>query len=164
MNMRLVLFSVLSLGLVSIGLVSLRPSSAAETAPKLLIFYEENFQGPSLELSGSLLDLGLIADGNGVEFDWNDHVKSVIVVSGAWRLAQHGRGNTEIDDTPLELLDLRTKRRVPGWSCLLSATSTGPLEIPRAALGGFAPDVSSIELVSEKNLEDWALPRVAELR
>jgi hypothetical protein len=99
-------------------------------------------------------------------------VKSVIVVSGTWKIWRDRRLGREIDDTPLVELDLRTKRCVPSWSCLLSAASTGPFEIPRTALGGFAPDVSSIELAGispkqppgEKNLEDWALPRVAELR
>jgi hypothetical protein len=40
---------------------------------------------------------------------------------------------------------------------LVSANSQGPVEIPGVEFGGFAEDVSSIELVSAENLPDWAV-------
>jgi hypothetical protein len=85
-------------------------------------------------------------------------VRSLVVVSGTWRLWQNGRCNTRLDDTPVEALDVSTKEPEPGWSCLVSATSAGPLELSSGAAGGFLHDVSSIELVSVENLPDWAAP------
>lgn len=154
---------VLSLGLVlagTIGAVSYwRSTATAQDVPKIILFWEENFEGRSLEVTGSAIDLPVIGDVFGNEFDWNDEVRSIIVVSGTWRLYQHGRCNTELDQTPLELLDVARKQRRAGWSTLVSATSKGPLELPSAAVGGFFHDISSIELVSEANLPDWAAPR-----
>jgi hypothetical protein len=140
-----------------------RPAVSAEDGkrPVLILYSEEDFQGPSLEVTGSLRDLPVETDPDGVQFDWNDRVRSVVVVSGTWRLFQHGRSNTKLDDTPLEALDLRTKEKETGWTCLLSATSAGPLELPSGAVGAFYQDVSSIELVSEENLPDWASPLLA---
>ena len=159
MRTRTIVLAVAT-GLSPLLFMAFQGSSAAQTQPKLQIFMEESFKGPSLEVTGSLIDMPVIADANGVEIDWNDNVGSIVIWSGTWRFNQHGRCNTEIDDTPLEQLDLKTKVRIDGWSCLISASSKGPLRIPRAALGGCSRDVSSIELVSEKNLEDWALPNV----
>jgi hypothetical protein len=168
MNRRLLLVPVLLvLGLiatVAVGVLSRRSSAQiaprpAQDFPKLLLFFEPDFQGPSLEVTGTLLDMPVITDENGVEFNWNDNVRSLIVASGTWRLCQNGRANTKLDDTPLGLLDIRTKEPADGWSSLLSATSTGPLQILNPALGGFGHDVSSIELVSENNLPEWLLPK-----
>ena len=105
-------FTILAvaLGLSPLLFTALQNSSAALTQPKIQIFMEEDFNGPSLEVTGSLIDMPVVKDPNGVEIDWNDNIGSVIVLSGTWRLNQHGRCNTEIDDTPLERLDLRTKR------------------------------------------------------
>ncbi len=130
-----------------------RPALRAQGGkPLLILYWEEDFQGRSLEVTDTLPDLPRVEDRYGNVFDWNDEVRSVIVVSGTWRLYQHGRLNTKLDDTPLEELDLRSKEREPGWSCMLSATSAGPLKIPSGARGGFFRDVSSVELVSHENL------------
>ena len=136
------------------------PAIAQAGRPLLVLYWEEGFQGRSLEVTGSLPDLPVETDVFGNQFDWNDEVRSVVVVSGTFRLFQHGRSNTKLDDTPIEALDVRTKEIEGGWSTLLSATSSGPLEIPSGALGGFYRDVSSIELVSADNLPDWAAPFV----
>lgn len=134
-------------------------SSVAQSSDaRLIIYWEPNFRGPSLEVTDTLLDMPVVTDENGAEFDWNDQVRSVIVVSGTWRLWRHGRCNSKLDETPLEALDITTKERIRGWSCLISATSSGPLRLANCAAGGFSHDVSSIELVSEQNLADWALP------
>ena len=151
------------LGIVAAGLVAIVvPRGSTATAqvgkPLLILFWEENFQGRSLEVTGSLADLPVETDFFGNKFDWNDEVRSLVVVSGTWRLFQNGRQNTKLDDTPLEVLDVRTKEREAGWSSLVSATSAGPLELPSGAAGGFYHDVSSIELVSGENLPDWAAP------
>ncbi len=150
--------AVLSLGLVLVALVRKTPLAAQGGKPLLILYWEEDFQGRSLEVTDTLPDLPRVEDRYGNVFDWNDEVRSVIVVSGTWRLYQNGRLNTKLDDTPLEELDLRAKEREPGWSCLLSATSSGPLKIPSPARGGFLRDVSSVELVSPENLPDWAAP------
>lgn len=135
-----------------------RPVQAQEGKPLLMLYWEEDFQGRALEVTGSVPDLPLEADAFGNTFDWNDEVRSVVVVSGTWRLFQNGRSNTKLDETPLEALDVRAKEKESGWSTLISATSTGPLEIRNGAVGGFFRDVSSIELVSASNLPDWAAP------
>jgi len=127
--------------------------------PLLILYWEEDFQGRSLEVWDTLPDLPKVEDRYGNVFDWNDEVRSLIVVSGTWRLYQHGRLNTKLDDTPPEELDLRAKEREPGWSTLVSATSAGPLKIPNAAAGGFLREISSVELVSPENLPDWAVPQ-----
>jgi dolichol-phosphate mannosyltransferase len=136
-----------------------RPSSAAgEGAPLLVIYSEPNFTGRSLEVTGSLADLPAADALDEEGFDWNDSIRSLRVVRGTWRIHQHGRLSTELDDTPLEALDLSNRRLVPGWSCLLSASSQGPLEVASPEAGGLGLDASSIELVSRSNLPDWALP------
>jgi hypothetical protein len=156
----LVVALVLFVGATLACLALLRRSSvtAQVGGAKLILYWEPDFQGRSLEVTGTLPDLPEVTDTFDNQFNWNDEVRSIIVVSGTWRLYQHGRFNTELDDTPLESLDLRSKAKRPGWSCLVSATSQGPLELPNTAVGGFYHDVSSVELVSEKNLPDWAAP------
>ncbi len=154
---------LLALGLIAAAFgaaAALRSVAASGQAgrPLLILFWEEDFQGPSLEVTGSLPDLPVAVDAVGNEFNWNDEVRSIVVVSGTWRLYQNGRFNTKLDDTPLSALDLRSKEKDGGWSCLVSATSQGPLWLPNGAVGGFYRDVSSIELVSAENLPDWAAP------
>jgi len=84
-------------------------------------------------------------------------LRSFVIVSGTWRLYQHGRCNTQLDDTKLLDFNLKEKPEVGGWSTLLSGLSDGPLQIPTVAAGGIWRDVSSIELVSTQNLPDWAM-------
>ena len=158
MRARIIILGVV-VGLSPLLFMTGERSSTAQTQPGLEIFMKENFQGPSVVVTGgSLIDMPVLKDQNGVEINWNDHVGSVIVHGGTWALYEHGRAGTELDDTPLDQLDLGTKRKIDGWCCLISASSKGPLSIPRPALGGFTRGVSSIVLVSEKNLPDWALP------
>lgn len=161
MRTRILIVLAAVLGLSPLLFLTGERSSTAQIQliqPKLEIFMEENFQGPSIVVTGSLIDMPVLKDQNGVEINWNDQVGSVIVHGGAWLLSEHGRVNTSLDDTPLGQLDHRTKPRIDGWCCLISASSAGPLSIPRPALGGFTRSVSSVVLVSEKNLPDWALP------
>jgi hypothetical protein len=124
-------------------------------APQIVLYTGENFTGRELVVEGTVFDLPLEEDGDGSLFDWNDNVRSLIVVSGTWRLYQNGRLNTALDETRLEALDIRTKGAALGWSALVSATSAGRLEIPNLAAGGLGEDLSSIELVSQANLPDW---------
>lgn len=153
---------VLGLGLLlamGLLLVSREPAVSAQAGqPTLIVYWEDDFQGPALEVRGSLPDLPVQVDASGNALDWNDRVRSVVVVSGTWRLYQHGRSNTKLDDTPLSALDVRAKEKEAGWSCLVSATSKGPLALPNGSAGGFYPDISSIELVSAENLPDWSAP------
>ena len=81
---------------------------------------------------------------------------SARVLGGTWRLCQHGRLNTALDDTELSALDISTKARSAGWAALLSAAEEGPGDYASAAGWGWAPEVSSVELVSEEPLPDWA--------
>jgi hypothetical protein len=124
--------------------------------PEIIFYSEPDFQGRAFHFFESTLDLPYEEFADGSKFLWNDNIKSFIVVSGTWRLYQHGRLNTSLDDTPPHLLDVRTKVSVKGWSTLVSATSRGPLYIASPELGGIDLDISSIELVSEQNLPDWA--------
>ena len=136
------------------------PSSscaAQEEKPLLIIYSEPNFMGESLMLTEGLLDLPKGLDTTGNDFDWNDRIRSIRVVSGTWRLHQHGRFNTELDDTPAEALDIKVRKSLAGWHCLVSASSVGPLELSSPELGGWGEDISSIQLVSESNLPDWAI-------
>lgn len=161
---RRLLLSLTVLGGLSGAAVLLFQSPRPQTAvaqvgsPLLILYWEEDFQGRSLEVTGSIPDLPVVADTFGNTFDWNDEVRSVVVVSGTWRLFQNGRSNTKLDDTPLAALDVRTKEKETGWSTLVSATSKSPLELRSGAVGGFYRDISSIELVSTENLPDWAAP------
>jgi hypothetical protein len=134
------------------------PEAAGQVqTPQIALYTGENFTGRELVLGGTLFDFPLEEDPDGSFFDWNDSVRSVIVLSGTWRLYQNGRLNTQLDETPLESFDLRTKGATRGWSALVSGTSAGRLEIPDLAAGGIGEDLSSVELISQANLPDWAL-------
>jgi hypothetical protein len=130
--------------------------AAGQVEEGIILFTGENFTGRSLVIEGSLYDFPLVEDPDGSFFDWNDQVRSVIVASGTWRFYQHGRLNTELDDTEVEVLDVRAKAPREGWCALLSAGESGALEIPNLAAGGIGPDISSIELVSTASLPGWA--------
>ena len=107
-------------------------------------------------MTGTLLDMPKEELEGGEIFYWNDNVRSVRVLGGTWRLCQHGRLNTALDDTELSALDISTKARSVGWAALVSAAEDGPGEYASAAGWGWAPEVSSVELVSEERLPDWA--------
>lgn len=141
----------------------LRPVGSLDAAtedrrPLLIVYTEPSFKGRSLEVWDSVVDFPVEKSADGATFDWNDSIRSIRVVRGTWRLHQHGRLNTELDGTPLEVLNLATRKLIQGWSCLLSATSAGVLELPTAESGGWGEDVSSIALISDKNLPDFAAP------
>jgi hypothetical protein len=125
--------------------------------PQIVLYTGENFTGRVINLETHLFDLPKDQEPDGSLFDWNDKVRSLIVVKGTWRLYQNGRLNTGLDSTPIENFDIQTKQAAEGWSALVSATSTGPLEIPDLSEGGIGEDLSSVELISETNLPDWAL-------
>lgn len=133
------------------------PVAAQSGEPAIVLYSQPDFQGRSLSVTASLADLPKEVLVDGATFDWNDNVGSVRVVWGTWRLYQNGRFNTEIDETPLEALTLASKSIATGWSCLVSAKSTGEVRITDGAAGGWGSDVSSLELVGAENLPDWAL-------
>jgi len=154
---------LIGLGIICIlGFAISRYSGPTVTAqagrPLLILHWEEDFQGRALEVMQSLPDLPVETDIYGNRFEWNDQARSIVIVSGTWRLFQNGRHNTKLDDTPVEALDVRAKEKEAGWSCLVSGSSTGPVELPNGAVGGFNTDISSIELVSVENLPDWSAP------
>ncbi len=123
--------------------------------PEIIFYSQPNFQGRELHLYQDAVDLPVEDLADGTKMLWNDNVASIIVVSGTWRLYQHGRMNTALDDTPRESLDVRTKSPATGWSSLISANSLGPLRIASPELAGIDYDISSVELVSALNLPDW---------
>jgi hypothetical protein len=133
-----------------------QPASAGDVLPSITLFSGEDFTGRSLTIAGTCYDMPKEGDGP-TAYDWNDEVRSVVVNGGTWRLYQHGRCNTKLDPTRLADFNVRAKEPEGGWSCLLSATSTGPLKIPNTAAAGFFRDVSSLELVSSRNLPDWSM-------
>ena len=124
--------------------------------PQLILFSGPGFTGRELVLRDTVADLPVERLDDGSTFNWNDEVRSIIVVSGTWKLYQHGRCNTTLDDTPVEQLDLRVQSRVGGWSSLVSANSAGPMRIHSPETASLHRDISSIRLVSTLNLPDWA--------
>jgi hypothetical protein len=154
----LIALVVLPLGIALALYLSEKPLPQAVgqvQAPQIVLYTGENFTGRELLVEGTVFDLPREEEGDGSFFDWNDNVRSLIVVSGTWRLYQNGRCNTQLDDTRLEAFDIRGKGHVQGWSALVSGTSTGSLEIPDLAAGGLGEDLSSVELISQANLPDW---------
>jgi hypothetical protein len=135
------------------GQSDLRAAAAGGT-PEIILYSEPDFQGRELHLYKDAVDLPFDQLGDAI-LPWNDSVGSIVVVSGTWRLYQHGRLNTEIDDTALEALDVRQKAAATGWSSALSATSRGPLRIASPEHAGIGHDISSVQLVSSENLPDW---------
>jgi hypothetical protein len=146
--------AVLGLGLLLSGKL---PVLGEANEARIILFTGENFTGRSLVVSGTLFDLPSEEDPDGSVFHWNDETRSLIVVSGTWRAFEHGRANTRLDDTKFEDFDIRTKLPDIGWSTLVSATSSGRLELPTLGHGGIGKGISSLELISELNLPDWAL-------
>ena len=134
------------------------PGSASAQAggPMLLLYSEENFQGRCLVVTGTLLELPKEVTEDGCEFDWNDNVRSLKVLSGTWRLCQHARLNTLLDDEPLADVDVSKKFRAKGWTCLVSAGAEGPAEHRSAEGWGWVPEISSVELLSSEPLPEWA--------
>jgi len=132
------------------------PAGAEVVGPALLLYSEENFGGRCLLVTSTLLDMPKEELEDGTVFYWNDSVKSVRVLGGTWRLCEHGRLNTALDDDELSRLDVSTKARSVGWAALVSAGEEGPGDYPTAAGWGWAPDISSVELVSEEVLPEWA--------
>ena len=156
-NRMAVFFGFLMVGLgvwLSVGWNTASLASEGR-APALVIYSGPNFTGESRLITASTVDLP--KDGTPGQFKWNDSVRSLKVISGTWRLYQNGRFNTVLDQTPAVALDVAAKPLAKGWSCLVSASSQGPLEFSRSEQGDWSDDVSSIELVSEHNLPDWAM-------
>jgi hypothetical protein len=153
---------MLMIGAAGIGICLFKKAQVSaqegDKSPLIILYWEENFEGRSLELRGTAVDLPTVSDEFDNKFSWSDEVRSLVVVQGTWRFYQHGRLNTKLDETKLEDFDLKGKERIPGWSMLVSATSKEPLKLSSPANGGFDHDISSIALVSSENLPDWAAP------
>lgn len=133
------------------------PSASAEgEGPTLLLYSEEDFGGRCLVVKGTVLELPKEVTEDGCAFDWNDNVRSLRVLSGTWRLCQHARLNTLLDDEPVSDVDVSKKFRAKGWSCLVSAGPDGPAEHRSAEGWGWVPEISSVELLSSEPLPEWA--------
>ena len=139
--------------------VPVMPAAGAAQAegPQIILYFGENFTGRSVTLVNTAFDLPTEEERDGSLFTWNDQVRSLVVVSGTWRLYQNGRLNTRLDGTRLDQFSLQGRLPDQGWSALVSGTSAGRLEVPDVAEAGIGVDISSIELVSTQNLPDWAL-------
>ena len=134
------------------------PRVAAHEGEGLIVLYSEpGFQGKTLIVTDSLLDMPKEQLGDGTVFDWNENVRSMRVIAGTWRLYQHGRANSVLDDTPLMSLDIGSKPATHGWTSLVSASVFGEVGYADSAAGGWGEDISSIELVSLDALPEWAL-------
>ncbi len=130
-----------------------------EHGPELIVYSGGEFDGRSLRVQSTLLDMPEEETAEGEIYDWNDRISSIVVVRGTWRLFENGRRNTELDETPLEALDVSSKEAVGGWSCVVSAGPAGPVRVT-ARDGLFAAEaISSIELVSDRALPDAAARR-----
>jgi hypothetical protein len=131
--------------------------SRAGEGPQVILYTGENFTGKAIALQGTVYDLPLTPEQDGTAYDWNDQVRSLVVVGGTWRLYQNGRCNTRLDETKLDEFDIRGKLPDEGWCALVSATSRGQYEVPDVSAAGIGKDMSSIELISTENLPDWAM-------
>jgi hypothetical protein len=140
-----------------IGLSGPTARSVQGASPQIVLYTGENFTGRSITVEGTIFDFPKFDEPDGSQFDWNDQVRSLVVVGGTWRIYQNGRCNTRLDDTALQALDIGSKQPDEGWSALVSATSTGQLEVSDLSFLGLGKDISSVELVSQTNLPDWAL-------
>ncbi len=129
--------------------------AVAALKPEIIFYSEPNFQGREFHLFEDAVDLPYEDLPDGTQMLWNDNIGSIVVVSGTWRLYQNGRMNTVLDDTPMELVDVKTQAPVSGWSSVVSATSLGPLKIASPDLLGIGSDISSVQLISILNLPDW---------
>ena len=98
--------------------------------PELIVYSGDAFDGRSLCVRSTLLDMPKEEMANGEVYDWNDRISSIVVTRGRWRLYQNGRCNTRLDETRLGALDVSTKQAVGGWSCVVSADS-GPVRVNR---------------------------------
>ena len=163
MTMRRVFAGVVLCGVAAAllaGLVKTPGSAAQSREPELVVYSGPNFTGESMRLTQSAFDLLNERDARAGEQVWNDRIRSMIVVSGTWVIYQNGRGNTVIDDTPLESLDIREKAPDKGWSCLVSATSTGtgrvwPMQHDEesSALPATSPTSAALGVAPPPNLE-----------
>jgi hypothetical protein len=132
--------------------------AGAAGGAQIILYEGEDFTGNSVTLGDTCFDLPVHKNASSTEeFNWNDEVRSIVIVKGTWRLYQNGRCNTLLDDSTAAETSVKGRLPVGGWSTLISATSRGPLRIPNVAAGGIWRDVSSVELVSDQNLPDWAL-------
>ncbi len=158
---RILIVTVVLVGILGLvfGFLSWRTHVArAGVTSQIILYSGENFTGRSMTITDTTFDLPSVFNESGEEvFNWNDEVRSVIVVGGTWRLYENGRCNTQLDDTKLQDFSAKLKPVVGGWSSLVSATSMGPFKIPSVAVGGIWRDVSSVELISTQNLPDWAM-------
>ena len=78
----------------------------------------------------------------GEELSWDENISSVVVRGGTWRLCEASDFN----------------RVSGGWSTLVSAGMHGELRQSASECGGWTNDsISSIQLVSEGGMEDWAI-------
>jgi hypothetical protein len=131
--------------------------AAAGGKPEIIFYSEPDFQGRELHILEDTVDLPFEDLADGAQMLWNDNIGSILVVSGTWRVYQHGRMNTVLDDTPRAALDVYSKPATSGWSSLLSGTSRGALAVASPELMGIGRDISSVQLVSWENLPDWAM-------
>ena len=157
MTKRTIGIALVVSGSVAVALLVTRPPVLFGQAgrPEIILYSGEGFTGRELRVQGTLVDLPCEENADGTLFNWNDRVESIVVVSGAWRLYQHGRLNTRLDDTPLAELDVRAQRPAGGWSAVVAATAAGPVEIPDLPAAGLSADISSLELISEDHLPEW---------
>lgn len=140
-----------------------KPEAKAFGDPEIIVYSGPNFTGKELTLTHSMFDLPKEDLGDGKVFNWNDNIRSVVVVSGTWRLFEHGRANTTLDGEKIEHFNRDNKAEVPGWSTLVSADSRGVLELGQPGVGGWGDGISSVHLVSDRNLPDWAMSKVRQI-
>jgi hypothetical protein len=136
-------------------------SKAQGQGAEAVIYWEEEGVRRTLVINETILDMPLGTDAAGDEYSWNDQITKIEVVRGTFRVYQHGRSNTELDDTKLDALDVRTKSPAMGWSCLISASAHGSVVYDKTN-GVFPPnEISSIEVISDQTLPTWAQTTLA---
>lgn len=155
-SVSLALFLIVFVWSVGAGEDASGPEEAC--GPELIVYSGDAFDGRSLCVRSTLLDMPEEEMANGDVYDWNDRISSVVVTRGRWRLYQNGRCNTKLDATRLGELDVSTKQAVGGWSCVVSADS-GTVRV-NLRDGLFADnEISSIELLPKRALPEASVRR-----
>lgn len=111
-------------------------------APEIEVFWDIDFAGESLVLTGSLAELPALTTESGEKLSWDDNISSIVVRGGTWRLCQAPGFN----------------RSGGGWSVLVSPGRHRVLRQSASECGGWTNDsISSIQLVSDSVMQDWAV-------
>jgi hypothetical protein len=104
------------------GEAECHPDGEAALSAVAILSRVHEAAAPALFPALPFLDPPVERRGEGTEFNWNHGVRSLVVVSGAWRVYQH-RGHNDHDDTPKHFAvgEAHRWRHRPGAAVVSSA-------------------------------------------